>query len=415
MSFQLAHLPVSGTNDSSQAHITSLQEHSANPSTGQHNLNGKASLANGSNSQLYMPPNSDSTNPQVPPATYSKEHCPQPYESNVDSKTPAFYTDETSKRIPSDMRQIQQDLPGSAANMDLDMASSSRIPVEFDPSFFDNPMLPTINWLPNEFFPSGDQIQRMSTPSNCSQPVALNSTASNASWQAPVISAGHGSSSLLGNRPPTLPGKFYPSTDKDSPRKNSHIASDASSIANSVNSAERSLHYYVNGGDARLPRYGKKHSSWTTSPDELISPKEPPPERKPQGFRFPTAYESHLENISEDILGSLKPIEASRHAELYTNFLQLCRTENPFFELFDSVHFPTADQCNHCVVYFFDSFQTVYPILHLSTFDPNQCHWLLTLTIVAIGCHSSGGPEADNCSAAFHEMTRRAFLVEVNP
>jgi hypothetical protein len=53
-------------------------------------------------------------------------------------------------------------------------------------------------------------------------------------------------------------------------------------------------------------------------------------------------------------------------------------------------------------------------MLHLPTFDPNQCHWLLTLAIVAAGCHCSGIPETDQCTAAFHEMIRRAFLAEVN-
>ncbi|CAI7597272.1 unnamed protein product [Penicillium pancosmium] len=408
MSFQLTQLPVNDMNDSQRAPLNSGPDHPANTPSQLTDSEGRASVAGISNSQLHAPSsNKISDTPQI-------EDCPRPYNGLGNPIPPSLYADESVKSMNSELRQTQQSLPGSGVEMDLDMTGNPEMAMEFDPSFFDQSMLSTINWLPNELFTPRDQSQRSEALPQYCQPPVSNSYAARATWQPPVIGTRQISPSLPGNVPQISSENMSLGTGLGSHRRLSNVTSEASANIDSVDSANLSGQYYVDGTGARLPRYRKKQASWSISSVEAPHSGISLPEGTPQKFGFPISCEIRLENISERTIRSLRPIDPPIYDEIYGEFLLLCRNDNPFFEMFESTHFPTADECNRYIAFYFDSFQTVYPMLHLPTFDPNQCHWLLTLAIVAAGCHCSGTPETDQCTAAFHEMIRRAFLAEVS-
>ncbi|CAI7567622.1 unnamed protein product [Penicillium manginii] len=411
MTFQLTQLPVNDMNDSQRAPITSDQDHPTNTPSQPTDSDGRDSVAGTSNAQLYAPSsNKVSDTPQIPPSVYQKDGCPHPYNGLVNTIVPSLTS------MSSDLRQTQPGLPDSGAEMEIDMSGNSEMAMEFDPSFFDQSMLSTINWLPNELFTTRDQSQRPGAPSQYCQPPISNSYAARTTWQPPVIDTRQISPSLPGNAPQISSENMSLGPGLENHRRQSNVTSEASVNVDSVDSANLSGQYYVDGTGARLPKYRKKQTSWSISSIEAQNPGHslPDSEGTPRKFGFPILCEIRVENISQDILRSLRPIDPFIYDKIYGEFLLLCRNDNPFFEMFESTHFPTADECNRYIAFYFESFQTVYPMLHLPTFDPNQCHWLLTLAIVATGCHCSGTPETDQCATAFHELIRRAFLAEKN-
>lgn len=403
MSFQLTQLPVNDTNESQQAPLTSGQDHPANTPSQLTDSDGRASVAGISNSQLYAPP------------VNKISDTSQSYNRLANAIPPNLYADESVTSMSSELRHTQQSLPGSGVEMDLDMTENPDMTMEFDPSFFDQSMLSTINWLPNELFTPGDQSQRPGAPSQYCQPPISNSYAARATWGPPGIGTRQLSPSLPGNAPEMPSENMSLGTDLGSHRRHSNVTtSEASGNLNSVDSANLSGQYYVDGNGARLPKYRKKQASWSISSVETPHSRNLLPEGTPRKLGFPISCETRVEKISEGIARSLSPIDPSLYDKIYREFLLLCRNDNPFFGMFESTHFPTADECNRYIACYFDSFQIVYPMLHLPTFDPNQCHWLLTLAVMATGCHCSDTPETDQCTAAFHEMIRRAFLAEVS-
>lgn len=374
---------------------------------------GRASIMEGSNPSLYLPSHSVPPAP-LPLGTYSGDSQHSHNELATPDMPKMFSVDPTSGLGPN-MRNLQPDMIGAGVDMEMDMSGNGEINLEFDPSLFDQSMLSTINWLPNELFTvaSHEPPQLSGVPSQQPQPTIPDSYATRMPWHPPVINTGQVSPSLAENLSHTPSGHVSLGTDMGSPRRYSHVGSEASPHSESVDSAKRSSDYYVDGGGARLPRYRKKQASWSASAvDAATLSGQPVTADNMRRHEFPGKNEINLDNLSE-AARSVRMIDSNTHHELYRNFLRLCRTDNPFFEMFESDNFPTAEDCSRYLACYFDVLHDVYPIIHLPTFDPNRCHWLLVLAIVAIGSHNSGIQEVDQCRDAFHEMIRRAIYVEV--
>jgi hypothetical protein len=347
--------------------------------------------------------------PTYPNGEYSEIETPD---------LPKMFSVETSAGLGPEMRNPQPDMPQSGVDIDMAMTGNTEIALDFDPSIFDQSMISAINWLPNELFAgptASDQGQGSRVLSQFSQPALPNNYTTHIAWQPPVIHADQISTSIPENVSQTPSGNLSLGTDMGSPRRrSSHVPSEASLHSESVDSTKRSADYYVDGGGARLPKYRKRQTHWSTSSAEVISTNDSLFESDSHRFDFPSAHELNMENISDELLYSVRPIEPTTYNEIYRNFVLLCRSENPFFEMFESENFPSAEDCGRYLVCYFDSFQTVYPMVHLPSFNPNHCYWLLTVALVAIGCHSSSTSSADQHTAAFHELIRRALHVEVN-
>ncbi|KAJ6119703.1 hypothetical protein N7523_003983 [Penicillium sp. IBT 18751x] len=373
---------------------------------------GRTSIINASNSSLYLASHS------VPPGRLPLEACSGDIQQSHDEMTTPqmqkmFSVDPTAGLGP-DMRNLPPDMINAEVDIEMNMSGSGEINLEFDPSLFDQSMLSTINWLPNEFFTnaSHESPQLSGFPSQQPQPTFSDSYATRMPWHLPVIKTGQVSPSMAENLPHTPSAHVSLGTDMGSPRRYSHVGSEVSPHSDSMGSARRSSDYYVDGGGARLPRYRKKQASWSASAVDaagLAGRSATADDTRRHGF--PGNHAINLDSVSE-AARSVRPIDTNTHHELYRNFLRLCRTDNPFFEMFESDNFPTAEDCSHYLACFFDLLHDVYPIVHLPTFDPNQRHWLLVLAIVAIGSHTSDIQEKDQCRDAFHEMIRRAIQTE---
>lgn len=321
---------------------------------------------------------------------------------------------------PGDRVQTYDTKPGasevfqmsSSNNIDSEiiMSENHEMSLEFDHTLFDPSMLSTINWLPSELLSGasyGQAPRSTSVSSQNNQSLGPGAYFSQPAWQLPVISAGQIGSLHAGPVFQAPTAHFSPPNHKESPYQSSRAISEPSPHAESVD-------YCVDGAGSRLLKYRTKHTPWTHSSAEsvdvgrllLIEDGEP-------RFGFPSISGVRTDEVSEDVTRLARRIEVPTYDEIYRQFITLCCTENPFFGMFESRRFPTVDEFNRFLIFFFDSFQVVYPILHLPTFDPNTCHWLLTLSIVALGCHSSHISEMEQCTTAFHELIRRGIHVEV--
>lgn len=413
---QLGQFSINGMSDTPASPKTSTHPF---PSPAVHTLgkkssDGQGSVAGPSNSQFYTPSDNTAADAAtLPPGVYpSGEYDPGYGELRTRGMLPRG----TTTNIIPGLREVDAAMTGPGVDMDIDMTGHSEMGLGFDPSIFDQSMISTINWLPNEFFagPSSDQPQTSRVPQQFTPGAFPESSAARFAWQPSVINADNISCSIPENNTHTPSEPLSLGTDMGSPRRYSHVGSESSPHAESVDSGKRSTDFYVDGGGARLPRYRKKRTPWSRPATDLpTTTGQTFRENSPRRFGFPGVQEVQMENISGEVLHSIRPIEATTHGEIYRNFLSLCRNDNPFFEMFETENFPRPEECTRYLACYFDKFQAVYPIFHIPTFNVNQCHWILALAIIAIGCHSSSIHDADQSTASFHEMLRRAIHVEV--
>ncbi|KAB8241519.1 hypothetical protein BDV35DRAFT_384851 [Aspergillus flavus] len=311
--------------------------------------------------------------------------------------------------------QVQPEVPGSNINMGMVVAHNQQLQLGFTQPYLDPAMASTINWLSNDLLlnttgerPTGDR-----PPPHSSQGGTIDSSLGQSSWLPPVISAEQTSPSLPEHIYQTPSGNTSLGTDVDSPR---HFPRDAaqSSTPQSrpCNASQRSADSYIDGGGARLPKYRRKQDPGLR-PASIVDVRfQLCPTGGPSKFSFPT-IQGLREEISSEEVASKFQIEPAMYDNIYQGFIQLCCTENFLYSKFENKNFPPREALSHFIGLYFDSFQTVYPILHGPTFNPNSCHWLLTMAVSAIGSYAAGIDEQDNCSAAFSEFLRRAIHTEL--
>ncbi|GMF77863.1 unnamed protein product [Aspergillus oryzae] len=302
--------------------------------------------------------------------------------------------------------QVQPEVPGSNINMGMVVAHNQQLQLGFTQPYLDPAMASTINWLSNDLLlnttgerPTGDR-----PPPHSSQGGTIDSSLGQSSWLPPVISAEQTSPSLPEHIYQTPSGNTSLGTDVDSPR---HFPRDAaqSSTPQSrpCNASQRSADSYIDGGGARLPKYRRKQDPGLR-PASIVDVRfQLCPTGGPSKFSFPT-IQGLREEISSEEVASKFQIEPAMYDNIYQGFIQLCCTENFLYSKFENKNFPPREALSHFIGLYFDSFQTVYPILHGPTFNPNSCHWLLTMAVSAIGSYAAGIDEQDNCSAAFSDI-----------
>ncbi|KAJ5747451.1 uncharacterized protein N7511_009147 [Penicillium nucicola] len=369
-----------------------------------------------SGSRFYLQNASqESSTTQHPMDAYPNGDPGQTYGELSSSGIPKGFLVNHPTNLNPEMRGLEAEMTTEAVDINMAMANNPEVSLEFDPALFDQSMLSTLNWLPNELIPGPpDQPQTASVSSQYAPSLGQGTYFSGAVWQPPMVSAGQISPLRPGNVSQSPSVHVSMGSNMESPNQYSHPMSETSPHNESVDSAKRSADYYVDGAGARLPKYRKKHTPWSSSSVEPTdNGRKLLLEDSEHRFSFPVIAEIRTDQVSEEVAHFAKRIEPSTYDEIYRNFILLCRNENPLFDTFESDGFPTVDECNWFIAFFFDSFQAVYPILHLPTFNPNICHWLLTLSIVAVGCHVSHISEMDQCASGFHELIRRGIYVEL--
>jgi hypothetical protein len=374
-------------------------------------------LADASTSRLYLTDGTQclSAAAQLPPDAYTGD-ISQTYD-NSKPGAPGEFSVDSSNNSDLEMRDPKPAVANPAGGLTIPMTTNPEVSLEFDPTFFDQSMLSTINWLPGELLSgasNGQAAHSTSVSSQYHQSPSPGAYFSRPVWQPPAISAGPISPLHPRSISRTPSVHVSQGINVESPNQSAHAGSEPSPHNESVDSAKRSADYYIDGAGSRLPKYKKRLAHWSRSSVEPVDvDRQLFNEDFDRCFNFPSILEIRTDQRSEDAARSVQQIGVSTYDGIYRQFIHLCCNKNPFFEKFASEKFPTVDECNQFIVFFFDSFQPVYPVLHHSTFDPNTCHWLLTLTIIALGCHVSNISDMEQCTVAFHEFIRRGIYVEV--
>ncbi|KAF7588208.1 hypothetical protein BBP40_005991 [Aspergillus hancockii] len=300
--------------------------------------------------------------------------------------------------------QFQPGIVGSNIGIDMTGAHNQQLELGFTQPYLDQSIASTINWLSNDLLL--DTTSDLSTgnrpPSHPLQGPSVDSSLGQTTWLPPVVNAEQAPS-----------GNTSLGTDIDSPRRFSHdvVRSSASQLRHCT-TPQRSADSYIDSSGARLPRNRRKQDSRPRPSTVLIDIRTQLHQTDAQPrFSFPVNQEPREDTASEETATNCR-IEPPTYDSIYRAFLQLCCSENFLYLEFETRNFPTAQVMSRCIRLYLDSFQTVYPILHGPTFNPNTCHWLVTLAVSAIGCHSAGSDDQDDCAAAFHEFLRRAINVE---
>jgi hypothetical protein len=371
-----------------------------------------AHISDASNPGVYLP--NEMQGPSEPLEVYPGD-INQTY-NNSSSNIPRVFPVDSSNNLDSKMRDIQPGMTNGASDIGMTMANNPEVPLDFDPTFFDQSMLSTINWLPGELLSSAPNgpAESAGISSQYNQSLSPNIYFSQTAWQPPVVSTGKMSPLQKEQVSQTPSVHVYLGNNVGSPNQHSHGISEPSPHSESVSSTKGPAEYYVDGAPSRAPKHEKKHTPWSSSSVEPANiGKQLLMEDGEHRFDFPIISELRTEKISEDIVRLAQRIETSTYDEIYRHFVQMCCNETPIFKVFESDRFPTMDKCNQFILFFFDSFQAVYPILPLSQFDPNTSHWLLTLSVITLGCHVSHISEMEQCTTALHELIRRGIYLEV--
>ena len=349
------------------------------------------------------------TSARVPLSSFSEVNEHRTY-----AGVPKVVSKEPTTGLDSEIRGIHSGLPDRDVNMEMDFSTSPDMTI--DPSFCDPPMSSAVNWISNELFTVTTDNQFLSSVNPVQySPRALSESSTAAMiWQPPVIHDDRISSSVQRITSRTSSGHMSLGTDTRSPQQFSHAGSEASAQPRSAECAMRSADYYVDGGNTRLPRYTKREA-WSNASAKVTDVISQFPEETTAGqFNFPRPQDLPTVNALNEVTFPTRSLNTIMYTEIKHNFLLLCRSQNPIFKQFGTDSFPSADDLSRYIACYFNSFHAVYPIVHSPTFDPNRSHWILTLSIAAIGCHSASGCGIDKCTAAFHEMIRRALYVEVS-
>lgn len=303
----------------------------------------------------------------------------------------------------------------TSMNMALSNPTSNPIQMNFEPSLFDQSVFSAINWLPTDLFDGASDDMGLapgapapSLPDAWSADSHLRSL-----WIPPTANAEHLPSSRIPGDILQDSRNLVSAQMRDNMGQYAHEFSEGSSQAGSLEGTVSSGEYYIDGDGARLPKYKRRCKTWSKSSQDRISQLvHIQSDRQNFSFGFPNLDHVPMENRFDE-LQPRKEIDRSTYDKILDSFHQTCgRGDITLFPKFDSEFFPSISILTEFVCLYFDSFQPVYPIFHAPTFDPNKCHWVLTLSLAAIGCHFAEYAESEKCGRAMHEFLRRAIFVE---
>ncbi|KAF7720306.1 Fungal Zn(2)-Cys(6) binuclear cluster and zinc finger C2H2-type domain-containing protein [Penicillium ucsense] len=295
----------------------------------------------------------------------------------------------------------------------IDLAHSSELAIGFESTIFDQAPVNTIDWLPNELFlgNSSDHSFAAASPQQVLHNAPHQSPTTRSIWHPAIIEERNAdftgpmrrmhksSNSMSSRRPQTMSRRF------------SCVDGEPSAPAGPNAMGRRSASFHidaVNGGSSRFRKHQNRIHTAKLPSSTGHELSEGPSTR----FCFPKVTGLSLGSASEEALRLTRPIQISVYEEIHRNFLFLCRNTHTIFDMFESECFPDQEECTQYLACYFDSFQAVYPIFHVPTFDVNQHHWILALAMMAIGCQIPKHENSYRIRLAFQEMLRRAIVVE---
>lgn len=95
------------------------------------------------------------------------------------------------------------------------------------------------------------------------------------------------------------------------------------------------------------------------------------------------------------------------------SFHETCVDQTSCDSKFTSTDFPSKSVTESLICCYIDSFQPIFPFLHLPTLPSSNLHWLLLLAMAAIGSHFLEVGRLEVFTESFHEVIRRVTSFSV--
>ncbi|OKL56172.1 hypothetical protein UA08_08491 [Talaromyces atroroseus] len=294
-------------------------------------------------------------------------------------------------------------------DMSLDIAQSSGLELPLDPELFQPVDDLSMNWLPIDFSKDLDSLQPMDP--DFSYDTAhewwLESLNAKDEWLEPTTDMGH--IAMLGL---TEQSCSLPFTTTKSSQLLSSLSPDGSSLSASNDEKLGFGDHYVDGEGSRHTKQKRKRKTcWAPSENLISSFKVHVAGTVPQTkLAFPAIHEKLAHEICLNT-STVRQIPPSTYGTILNMFNKLCCAQT-LFTPFESSEFPGADLLSYFLCHYLDEFQSVYPVFHMPTFDLNEAHWILILTISGIGSCLINSPDTARYAYPLQEFARRAILVE---
>ncbi|KAL4975380.1 fungal-specific transcription factor domain-containing protein [Aspergillus desertorum] len=297
--------------------------------------------------------------------------------------------------------------PGTAVS-GITGSDGQHAQLDFSHSLLGQSAVPPINWLSNDLFPESASDHGLSSGplQQPFQPAVSDNSLSQTTWLPPVINAEPNGSSLSGSISHATPSATTSLGDVESPGNLVRGPRQSSQSRPSKHPTNYSVDEPI-----ERPSKQRRLSTWPTQSTEPLDIflKFQTVNSKPQ-FAFPPPSGVQA-NTTSDTQVDCK-LEAPTYDQIHDAFNRLCCTQNFIFSMFETNNFPDAQALSNFLDHYFRFCHPLYPIIHTPTFNPNKCHWMITLALAAMGSHSANLCEQNGTATAFHEFLRRALCVE---
>lgn len=327
------------------------------------------------------------------PMAHAQDHLP------FDQRRPSYALEGQQTEIPK-----QSNIASGMLESD-----DQSMQIGFSQSLLGPSAVAGINWLPNDLFlePTPGSGS-MSEPSQQSFQAVLDNSLSRTTWLPPVISTEPHDSSLSGSISQTTPSGTTSIGDVESP---GYIPGGLHQPSQSGPS-KRPNNYSADEHSGRSIKHRRKQSMWPsqTAGSLDIFLKFQNGDSKPS-FAFPPAPEEPTNSALDTPVNC--DIDSSTYGQMHDAFSQVCCVENFLYPAFETSNFPDSQTLAAYLRHYFCFFHPLYPIVHIPTFNPNRCHWIVTLALAAIGSHAANFCEKNGTATAFHEFLRRVLRAEV--
>ncbi|KAL4919724.1 fungal-specific transcription factor domain-containing protein [Aspergillus aurantiobrunneus] len=348
--------------------------------------------------------------------TAASETMPRSFPSFA-GMNPPFYSQAPPSQVPNplpvDQRRLSYPLesqqtriqgPGNVVS-GISVSDNQHVQLDFSQPLLGQSTVPTINWLSSDLFLESAPDQGLNSgPQHPFQAGVLDSSLSQTTWLPPVINTEPHGSSLSGSISQT-PSGTTSLGDVESP---GHFARGLRQPSQSGPS-KRPTDYNVDEPSERFIKHRRKQSSWPTQSADSLDIFLKFQNSKPQ-FAFPPPQGVQANSIPDTPVDC--SLDSATYDQIHDAFSRLCCTENFLYPKFETDRFPDTQALSTFLHHYFHFCHPLYPLLHTPTFNPNRCHWIVTLALAAIGSHSASFCEQNGTATAFHEFLRRALCVE---
>ncbi|KAI5790313.1 fungal-specific transcription factor domain-containing protein [Geopyxis carbonaria] len=140
-----------------------------------------------------------------------------------------------------------------------------------------------------------------------------------------------------------------------------------------------------------------------------IHPAEPPP----YILGFPEWAHDLPQKLNGKNLQNRHQIDTGIYDTIHDYFERTCLGHGTPFATFETDRFPPMSFLNYFIQLYFDHFHPVFPVIHKGTLDLNSCHWLVALSLAALGSQYTDSPDLCRCIYPMQEFLRRAVCYEV--